>query len=382
MAHIHISGLHKAYGDTAVLHDIQLQIPEGEFVVLVGPSGCGKSTLLRAIAGLESSDRGSISFNGAAVDHLPPQQRRVAMVFQSYALYPHMTVRNNMAFGLREQRAPEAQIQERIAKASAALHLDDYLERYPRQLSGGQRQRVAMGRAMVREPVAFLFDEPLSNLDAQLRVQMRAEIRALQRQLGTTTVYVTHDQEEAMTMADRIVVMRAGRIEQVGSPLELYDAPANEFVARFIGSPPMNLLNAHWASHSLALGRGLLLPAPPGHTGLESAPVRLGVRPEHLQLCTDDTALPVDAPRLRLRVLSLDHLGAATELYGSLVGANDQTPWLARLTGRYFAKVGDEVTLTWDQEHSRLFDPRSGLRWPALDSPSPYQDTAALQISA
>jgi multiple sugar transport system ATP-binding protein len=304
------------------------------------------------------------------------------MVFQSYALYPHMTVRNNMAFGLREQRAPEALIQERIAKASTALHLDDYLERYPRQLSGGQRQRVAMGRAMVREPVAFLFDEPLSNLDAQLRVQMRAEIRALQRQLGTTTVYVTHDQEEAMTMADRIVVLRAGRIEQVGSPLALYDEPANEFVARFIGSPPMNMLDARWSSHCLALGRGLLLPAPPGHTGLEGAAVRLGVRPEHLLLWTGDTPLPADAPRLRLRVHSLDHLGAATELYGSVVGADDPTPWLARLTGRYFAQAGDEVTLTWDVKRTRLFDPRSGLRWPALDAPSRCRDTAALQISA
>ena len=367
MANIHITGLHKAYGDTAVLHDIQLQIPEGEFAVLVGPSGCGKSTLLRAIAGLEPTDRGSIAFDGAPVDHLPPQQRRVAMVFQSYALYPHMTVRNNMAFGLREQRAPEAQIQQRIAKAAAVLHLDDYLERYPRQLSGGQRQRVAMGRAMVREPVAFLFDEPLSNLDAQLRVQMRTEIRALQRQLGTTTVYVTHDQEEAMTMADRIVVLRAGRIEQVGSPLALYDEPANEFVARFIGSPPMNILNARWSSHSLVLGHGLLLPAPPGHTGLAGAAVRIGVRPEHLLLWTGDTPLPADAPRLRLRVHSLDHLGAATELYGSVVGADDPTPWLARLTGRYFARPGDEVTLTWDVERTRLFDPRSGLRWPALD---------------
>ncbi|MDR7379366.1 multiple sugar transport system ATP-binding protein [Rhodoferax ferrireducens] len=373
MANIHISGLHKTYGDTAVLHGIDLHIAEGEFVVLVGPSGCGKSTLLRALAGLERSDGGSIAFDGQRIDHLPPQQRKLAMVFQSYALYPHMTVRNNMAFGLREQRQPEALVQARIAKAAAVLHLDDYLERYPRQLSGGQRQRVAMGRAMVREPVAFLFDEPLSNLDAQLRVQMRAEIRALQRQLGTTTVYVTHDQEEAMTMADRIVVLRAGRIEQIGAPLELYDHPANAFVARFIGSPPMNLIHARWSPQGLTLGPGVHLPAPPGSTGPEGAPVHLGVRPEHLLLWTGDSPLPADAPRLRLRVHSLDHLGAATELYGTVVGAEDQGPWLARLHGRYFARAGDEVTLTWEAQRNHLFDATTGLRWAAATRPAELQ---------
>ncbi|MDP9893803.1 multiple sugar transport system ATP-binding protein [Variovorax boronicumulans] len=360
MSHIQITGLSKKYGSTAVLRDVHLGIGEGEFVVLVGPSGCGKSTLLRAIAGLETTDGGSIAFDGEGADHLPPQQRRLAMVFQSYALYPHMTAHDNMAFGLREQRQSEALIAQRIAKASAALHLDDYLDRYPRQLSGGQRQRVAMGRAMVREPRAFLFDEPLSNLDAQLRVQMRAEIRALQRQLGTTTVYVTHDQEEAMTMADRIAVLRAGRIEQVGDPLTLYDEPANEFVARFIGSPPMNVVDARWAQGQLSLGEGIRLPAPPGSAGRHDDAVRLGIRPEHLVLQTGEAS--PDAPLLRLRVSAVDYLGSTTELHGTVPGAFDAGPWLARLAGRHRAAAGEEVTLTWNPSHAHLFNPESGAR--------------------
>ena len=362
MSHIQITGLTKKYGSTAVLRDVHLGIGEGEFVVLVGPSGCGKSTLLRAIAGLETTDGGSIAFDGEAADHLPPQQRRLAMVFQSYALYPHMTAHDNMAFGLREQRQSEALIAQRIAKASAALHLDDYLDRYPRELSGGQRQRVAMGRAMVREPRAFLFDEPLSNLDAQLRVQMRAEIRALQRQLGTTTVYVTHDQEEAMTMADRIAVLRAGRIEQVGDPLTLYDEPANEFVARFIGSPPMNVVDARWAQGQLSLGEGIRLPAPPGSAGRHDDAVRLGIRPEHLVLHTGGASLPPAAPLLRLRVSAVDYLGSITELHGTVPGAFDASPWLARLAGRHRATAGEEVTLTWNPSHAHLFNPESGAR--------------------
>jgi ABC-type sugar transport system ATPase subunit len=360
MSHIQITGLSKKYGSTAVLRDVHLGIGEGEFVVLVGPSGCGKSTLLRAIAGLETTDGGSIAFDGEGADHLAPQQRRLAMVFQSYALYPHMTAHDNMAFGLREQRQSEALIAQRIAKASAALHLDDYLDRYPRQLSGGQRQRVAMGRAMVREPRAFLFDEPLSNLDAQLRVQMRAEIRALQRQLGTTTVYVTHDQEEAMTMADRIAVLRAGRIEQVGDPLTLYDEPANEFVARFIGSPPMNVVDARWAQGQLSLGEGIRLPAPPGSAGRHDEAVRLGIRPEHLVLQTGEAS--PDAPLLRLRVSAVDYLGSITELHGTVPGAFDASFWLARLAGRHRATAGEEVTLTWNPSHAHLFNPESGTR--------------------
>jgi len=362
MSHIQITGLSKKYGATPVLRDVHLGIGEGEFVVLVGPSGCGKSTLLRAIAGLETADGGTIAFDGEVANHLPPQQRRLAMVFQSYALYPHMTALDNMAFGLREQRQSETLIAQRIAKASAALHLDDYLGRYPRELSGGQRQRVAMGRAMVREPRAFLFDEPLSNLDAQLRVQMRAEIRALQRQLGTTTVYVTHDQEEAMTMADRIAVLRAGRIEQVGDPLTLYDEPVNEFVARFIGSPPMNLIDARWAQGGLSLGEGVRLPAPHGLAGRHDDAVRLGVRPEHLLLRSGDGALPPGAPQLRLQVSAVDYLGSVTELHGTVAGAFDTRPWLARIAGRHRASAGEQVTLTWNASHTHLFDPASGAR--------------------
>ncbi|KAF1019186.1 MAG: sn-glycerol-3-phosphate import ATP-binding protein UgpC [Paracidovorax wautersii] len=365
MSQIQIKGLLKSYGATPVLRDVDLHIAEGEFVVLVGPSGCGKSTLLRAIAGLETVNGGTIAFDGEVVNHLPPQQRRLAMVFQSYALYPHMTAYENMAFGLREQGQSQTLIAQRIAKASAALHLDDYLGRYPRELSGGQRQRVAMGRAMVREPRAFLFDEPLSNLDAQLRVQMRAEIRALQRQLGTTTVYVTHDQEEAMTMADRIAVLRAGRIEQVGDPLTLYDEPANEFVARFIGSPPMNLIDARWAQGQLLLGEGIHLPAPGGAAGRHGDAVRLGVRPEHLLLHSGDAPLPPDAPQLRLRVSAVDSLGSLTELHGTVPGAFDPQAWLARIAGRHRTRAGDEVTLTWNPAHAHLFDPASGRRLPA-----------------
>ena len=242
MASITLKDVRKRYGETEAVRGISLDIADGELLVLVGPSGCGKSTLLRMIAGLESITSGTIEIGGRIVNDVEPADRDIAMVFQNYALYPHMTVRDNMAFSLKLAKAPQAAMDERVGRAAAILGLERLLDRYPRQLSGGQRQRVAMGRAIVRDPQVFLFDEPLSNLDAKLRVQMRAEIKDLHQRLRTTTVYVTHDQIEAMTMADKIVVMQAGRIEQVGSPLELYDRPANQFVAGFIGSPAMNFL--------------------------------------------------------------------------------------------------------------------------------------------
>src|SRR5689334_15979797 len=242
MASLQIVDVRKAYGPTQVIHGVDIAIDDGEFVILVGPSGCGKSTLLRMIAGLENISGGEIRIGPRAVNNLPPKDRDIAMVFQNYALYPHMTVAENMAFSMRLRKAPKSEIEERVSKAAQILGLTKLLDRYPRQLSGGQRQRVAMGRAIVRDPQVFLFDEPLSNLDAKLRVSMRGEIKALHQRLKTTTVYVTHDQIEAMTMADRIVVMHDGRVEQIGTPLELYDRPSNLFVAQFIGSPAMNVI--------------------------------------------------------------------------------------------------------------------------------------------
>ena len=243
MASVSFQNIEKAFGSTKVIHGISFDIQDGEFMVLVGPSGCGKSTLLRMLAGLEEINAGTIAIDGKTVNDLDSKDRDIAMVFQSYALYPHMTVRDNMGFSLKLRKAQPAVINERVSKAAGILNLDPYLDRFPRELSGGQRQRVAMGRAIVRDPKVFLFDEPLSNLDAKLRVAMRAEIKALHQRLKTTTVYVTHDQIEAMTMADRIVVMHDGKIEQIGRPLELYDRPDNLFVAQFIGSPAMNIVN-------------------------------------------------------------------------------------------------------------------------------------------
>ena len=286
MAEVRIRALRKSYGAVEVIRGLDLDIADGEFVVLVGPSGCGKSTLLRMIAGLEGVTSGTVEIGGRVVNNLPPALRDIAMVFQNYALYPHKTVGANMAFALRMRGMDKAEIKERVDRAAEVLGLTPYLDRYPRALSGGQRQRVAMGRAIVRDPQVFLFDEPLSNLDAKLRVQMRTEIRELHQRLQATTVYVTHDQIEAMTMADRIVVMQGGNIEQVGAPLELYDRPANTFVASFIGSPSMNLFEGAATSGGIAIG-GALIPAP----GLaEGRKVICGIRPEHLALA--DSGIP------------------------------------------------------------------------------------------
>ena len=291
MAEVRIRDLQKSYGAMAVVHGVSVDIPDGEFVVLVGPSGCGKSTLLRMIAGLEGISSGTISIGDRVVNNLPPAERDIAMVFQNYALYPHKTVAANMSFALKMAKMSKEEIDTRVNRAADILGLKPYLARYPRALSGGQRQRVAMGRAIVRDPQVFLFDEPLSNLDAKLRVQMRSEIRELHQRLGTTTVYVTHDQIEAMTMADRIVVMRDGRIAQVGAPLELYDFPANVFVAGFIGSPSMNLLAGEVAEDGSFRGDGVSFPM---ETRLPAGQkITYGIRPEHLVLANQGQAAQV-----------------------------------------------------------------------------------------
>ena len=290
MAEVKIRDLTKLYGTMQVVHGVNVDIQDGQFVVLVGPSGCGKSTLLRMIAGLEGISGGTISIGDRVVNNLPPAERDIAMVFQNYALYPHKTVGANMGFPLKMARMAKSEIDKRVNRAADILGLQPYLNRFPRALSGGQRQRVAMGRAIVRDPQVFLFDEPLSNLDAKLRVQMRSEIRELHQRLGTTTVYVTHDQIEAMTMADRIVVMCDGRISQIGAPLELYDRPANTFVAGFIGSPSMNLIEGT-VSHGRFAAPGIDLPMPIGTPLAEGTKLTYGIRPEHLALA--DQGLPV-----------------------------------------------------------------------------------------
>ncbi|UAB69198.1 sn-glycerol-3-phosphate ABC transporter ATP-binding protein UgpC [Vibrio sp. SCSIO 43132] len=282
MTSVNIKNLVKEYGTSCAIHGIDVNISEGEFAVLVGPSGCGKSTLLRMIAGLEDITSGTISIGNSVVNDKDPKDRNIAMVFQNYALYPHKRVRDNMAYALKLKKVDKAIIQEKVSKAAEILDLTHLLDRYPRQLSGGQRQRVAMGRAIVRDPDVFLFDEPLSNLDAKLRVQMRTEIKALHMRLKNTMIYVTHDQIEAMTMADKIVVMKSGRIEQVGTPVELYEQPANEFVACFIGSPSMNILPARVEGSCLMLEDDQSLPIPEGYLVEDGQKVKVGIRPEHL----------------------------------------------------------------------------------------------------
>ncbi|WP_343315364.1 sn-glycerol-3-phosphate ABC transporter ATP-binding protein UgpC [Brucella sp. BE17] len=304
MAQITLSDIRKSFGSTNVIHGVNLGINDGEFVVLVGPSGCGKSTLLRMIAGLETITGGTLDIGGRIVNDLDPKDRDIAMVFQSYALYPHMTVATNMGFSLEHRGATKAEITERVNWAAGILDLEALLERYPRQLSGGQRQRVAMGRAIVRNPQVFLFDEPLSNLDAKLRVVMRGEIKSLHQKLKTTTVYVTHDQVEAMTMADRIVVLNRGKVEQIGAPLDLYDRPANRFVASFIGSPSMNFLEGTITSDGFVTA-GLTVPLPADtrtHVGRSAI---LGIRPEHLRL--DSAGVPAE-------VLLVEPTGAETQI--------------------------------------------------------------------
>lgn len=310
-AGVRLNRLHKSFGALDVLKDINLDIEGGEFVVFVGPSGCGKSTLLRLIAGLEEATAGDVLIAGNDVTEHDPSDRGIAMVFQTYALYPHMTVAENMGFGLKAAKRPKQEIDQKVKAAAEILQLTQYLDRRPSQLSGGQRQRVAIGRAIVRDPDVFLFDEPLSNLDAELRVEMRIEIARLHRELGNTMIYVTHDQTEAMTLADKIVVLRAGKIEQVGPPAKLYDDPDNSFVAGFIGSPKMNLINAHRAEDGqLYIGNGSLLG--PELSSPVTGPVLVGIRPEHLRVSDRDDAA------FNIRTKFSEFLGGVTYVYGDL----------------------------------------------------------------
>lgn len=354
MARIDIIGLNKEFPGHRALLDVNLSVAEGEFLVLVGPSGCGKSTLLRSIAGLEPISSGVIAFDGMPINDLAPQARNVAMVFQSYALYPHMRVRGNLAFGLEQRRLPAAAIAQRVANIARILELDHLLERYPRELSGGQRQRVAMGRAMVRDPVAFLLDEPLSNLDAQLRVSMRLEIRALQRRLGATTIYVTHDQIEAMMLADRIAVMNAGEILQIDSPLALYDRPANRFVAGFIGSPAMNFIAGRRGEGGVRAVDGSVVPLPPSYAHADGELV-VGLRPEHLSIIADKTPAQPALPGL---VRHVEQLGAETELHAESCG----TRLCVRHFGREAPAIGAQVRIGYDPARLHLFNERTGRR--------------------
>ena len=312
MASVTLRNLCKAFDAVSIIRDATLEIAHGEFVALVGPSGSGKSTLLRMIAGLETVSSGTIEIDARVVNDVPPKHRDIAMVFQSYALYPHMTVRENLGFALKLRGWKKAEIEQRVSEAATSLNLTALLDRYPRQLSGGQRQRVATGRAIVRDPAVFLFDEPLSNLDAALRVQVRAELRQLHRRLGVTTIYVTHDQVEAMTMADKIVVLRDGAIEQVGAPLELYDRPANTFVATFIGSPAMNLITGAWHDRALVLDDGSTLPV---DLALEPGTrLTIGVRPDHIDVITEGE------DGVAARVIALEPTGAETLIMAELAG--------------------------------------------------------------
>ena len=346
MASVSFSRIEKSFGATKVLHGISLDIADGEFMVLVGPSGCGKSTLLRMLAGLEDIGAGEIAIDGRVVNEVDSKDRDIAMVFQSYALYPHLTVADNMGFSLRLRSERKDLIQSRVADAAKILNLGSYLHRYPRELSGGQRQRVAMGRAIVRDPKVFLFDEPLSNLDAKLRVAMRAEIKALHQRLKTTTVYVTHDQVEAMTMADRIAVMNEGRIEQLGEPLELYDRPDNLFVAQFIGSPAMNVFEGVY-SNGMVQALGAYWPCEV--RAQEGQRVAYGIRPEHLALKEGGITAQIEV---------VEPMGAETEILVKVGGQN-----LTMMThGRSSVGPGERVFLAPQPSQVHLFDAASGRR--------------------
>ncbi|MGE0004500.1 MAG: ABC transporter ATP-binding protein [Parvibaculaceae bacterium] len=352
MASVAAKKVFKNYGDVAVVHGIDLDIEDGSFVVLLGPSGCGKSTLLRMIAGLETVTKGDIEIGGKRVNEVHPKDRNIAMVFQNYALYAHMNVADNMSFSLKLAKRPRAEIDEKVKWAARILNLEPYLKRYPRELSGGQRQRVAMGRAIVRDPAVFLFDEPLSNLDAKLRVQMRTEIKELHERLRTTTVYVTHDQIEAMTMADKIVILRDGRIEQIGSPLEVYDRPANLFVAAFIGSPAMNLLKGETvaAEGGTAVRSGdVLLPLPKSAKAQAGRSVIYGVRPEHLDPVMQGGGLPAT-------VSVTEPTGPEIHVYAELAGEEVCAITDERLDWKRGGTIGLKPRL--DRVH--LFDAQSG----------------------
>ena len=352
MASVELKQVRKSFGSTQVVHGVDISIADGEFVVLVGPSGCGKSTLLRMIAGLEEISEGEIMIGDRVVNNVPPKQRDIAMVFQNYALYPHMKVFDNMAFSMKLAGRSTEEMRQRVDKAAQILGLTDYLDRYPRQLSGGQRQRVAMGRAIVRDPQVFLFDEPLSNLDAKLRVQMRTEIKELHQRLKTTSIYVTHDQIEAMTMADTIVVMNGGRVEQIGTPLDLYDEPANLFVAGFIGSPAMNFLPgkivAGPSGRCVQIVEGSVIPVP-GSGVPRDRGVILGVRPEHFN---------IGESCVNVQVIVVEPTGADTQVFCKLAGHNVS----AISRERHTFRPGDTISLKPFEGKTYLFDPDSGAR--------------------
>jgi sn-glycerol 3-phosphate transport system ATP-binding protein len=332
MAAVSLRDVRKSYGDLQVIHGVNMDIADGEFIVILGPSGCGKSTLLRMVAGLEAISAGEIRIGERVVNDLEPTDRNIAMVFQNYALYPHMSVYDNMSYGLRIKKFSREEIETRVRRAAEILELKNFLDRKPRQLSGGQRQRVAMGRAIVREPAVFLFDEPLSNLDAKLRVQMRAELQSLHRRLRTTSLFVTHDQIEAMTLAQRMIVMNAGRAEQIGAPLEVYARPATTFVASFIGSPPMNLIPEQRQDRA----------------------VLFGIRPEHLEPCAESEA------KLIVDIDLIEPLGADTLVYGHL-GSNPGARVAARLSASVDARAG-KLPLRYDPAHVHYFDAGTGAR--------------------
>jgi len=354
MAEVNLVGVTKSYIATQVIHGIDCRIADGEFLVLLGPSGCGKSTLLRMIAGLETVTGGRIEIGGKLVNDVEPKDRNIAMVFQTYALYPHMSVYDNMAYGLRVRGVTKAEIDTRVRHAASILELAALLERKPRQLSGGQRQRVAMGRAIVREPQVFLFDEPLSNLDAKLRAQMRIEIRRLHQQIRTTSVYVTHDQVEAMTLADRLIVMNAGRAEQIGTPMEIYTRPATTFVAGFIGSPAMNMIPAQIDdSGTIELPGGARLDF--GQAMGPARPLTVGIRPEHAEIVRPNAAL------FELGVELVEALGADTLIHGRL-GRPDGPQLTVRLAGTPNVAAGDVLPLAAAAENIHLFETESGKR--------------------
>jgi sn-glycerol 3-phosphate transport system ATP-binding protein len=348
MATVTLTDIKKRFGSTQVIHGVSTAIEDGEFIVIVGPSGCGKSTLLRMVAGLESVSEGEISINDKRVNELEPMDRDIAMVFQNYALYPHMSVRQNMGYGLKIAGLPKDQINAKVVEAAQLLQLEPLLDRKPKQLSGGQRQRVAMGRAIVREPAVFLFDEPLSNLDAKLRVQMRLEIKELQSKLGITSLYVTHDQVEAMTMADRMIVMNAGVAEQIGTPLEVYETPRTLFAAQFIGSPSMNIVDA-----TVQGGKVMLAGTPVADAIGVDGPVKFGIRPEHL--------MADDAGPIRVTVKMAEPLGANTLLHGFLAGTNES--FTISLQGVHqLSADNSEMAFAVQPNKAHLFDAQTGLR--------------------
>jgi sn-glycerol 3-phosphate transport system ATP-binding protein len=361
MAQVHLRGVKKTYDNKIeVIHGIDMEIADGEFIVIVGPSGCGKSTLLRMVAGLERITGGEVAIGDRVVNELEPKDRDIAMVFQNYALYPHMSVYQNMAYGLKIKKMPKDEIERRVQKAAKILELGTFLQRLPRQLSGGQRQRVAMGRAIVREPAVFLFDEPLSNLDAKLRVQMRLEIKRLQRELGVTSIYVTHDQVEAMTLADRLIVMNAGVADQIGTPMDVYDRPASVFVAGFIGSPAMNFLAAKVGQDRKSVdlagtnaNGAISLPLAQPTSAAVGTAVALGVRPEHLHPAPDGP--------LQFEVELAEPLGADTLLHGRFGAARELVT--VRQGGHVIARPGEMRHFKAEPGHLHLFDSQTGKRF-------------------